>query len=181
MNPVRRIVTGHDKHGHSVFLEDGPPPQFEARSNERVTYYEIWNTQGSPAPITAIEAIEPNHRPLQLPPPPGGTIIRVIDIHPGNHTGMALRKDGRSSGMHRTGTIDYAVVMEGEIFAVLDDEERLMRTGDILIQRGTDHAWQNRSNRSCRMLFILIDGAFSDQLLALLPDMTLKVEPPSLR
>lgn len=181
MTQVRRIVTGHDAHGKSVFLEDGPTPQREERSNARVRYHELWNTEGSPAPIHAVEPHEPNDRPLQLPPPPGGTILRIIDVHPGNHKGMALRDDGRTSAMHRTRTIDYAVVLDGDIVAVLDDDERLMSTGDVLIQRGTDHAWENRSDRSCRMLFVLIDAAFSVEMQALLPDMRLNVAPPSLK
>lgn len=180
-NPPRRLVTGHDANGKSVFLEDGPPPQFNAASNERVTYYELWNTEGAPTPIRPVEAREPNDRPLQLPPPRQGTIIRMIDVHAGNAKGMVKREDGRSSAMHRTSTIDYAIVMSGEIYAVLDDEERLMKTGDILIQRGTDHAWENRSDESCRMLFVLIDGEFTEEAKALVPNMLVNIAPPSLR
>lgn len=178
---VRRIVTGHDNAGKSIFLEDGSSPQFNSANNARVTYFELWNTAGSPTPIHALEPKEPNDRPLQLPPPAQGTIIRIIDVHPGNHRNMAIRHDGRASAMHRTQTIDYAVVLEGEIYAVLDDSERLMRTGDVLIQRGTDHAWENRSDRSCRMLFVLIDAYFAPELSALLPNVHLNVAPPSLQ
>lgn len=177
---VRRIVTGHDATGKSVFLEDGPSPQSGSASNARVTYYELWNTTGSPTPIHAVEPVEPNDRPLQLPPPPQGTIIRIIDVHPGNYRNMASRPDGRPASMHRTSTIDYAVVLDGEIHAVLDDSERLMKTGDVLIQRGTDHAWENRSDRTCRMLFVLVDAVFSPELSALLPHLHLNVAPPSL-
>lgn len=180
LNAPRRLVTGHDAAGKSVFLEDGPPPQFNAASNERVTYYELWNTEGAPAPIFAKEPREPNDRPLQLPPSAEGTIMRIVDIHPGNAKNMARREDGRSSAMHRTSTVDYAIVMSGEIYAVLDDEERLMQAGDILIQRGTDHAWENRSSEDCRMLFILIDATFSDEVKALVPNMLVNVAPPSL-
>lgn len=178
---VRRIVTGHDQAGKSIFLEDGPSPQFSSASNARVTYHELWNTVGSPTPIHAVEPKEPNDRPLQLPPPPQGTIIRIIDVHPGNHHNMAKRHDGRPSTMHRTKTIDYAVVLDGEIHAVLDDSERLMKTGDVLIQRGTDHAWENRSDRNCRMLFVLVDAEFTPELSALLPGVHLNVAPPSLQ
>lgn len=179
--PPRRIVTGHDSQGKSVFLEDGPPPQFSAASNARVTYYEMWNTEGSPAPIRAREPKEPNDRPLQLPPPPGGTIMRIVDVHPGNARNMKPRADGRPSYMHRTKTIDYAIVLDGEIYAVLDEQETLMKQGDVLIQRGTDHAWQNRSERSCRMLFILIDAEFTPEVQALVPNMLLDVAAPSLK
>jgi len=177
---VRRIVTGHDASGKSVFVEDGPPPQFEVRSNERVSYFELWNTGASPALIHAQEPVEPIARPIQLPPPPGGTIMRIIDVHPGNYRGMSPRPDGRSSAMHRTKTIDYAICLEGEIYAVLDDSETLMRAGDVLIQRGTDHAWENRSDADCRMLFILIDAEFDRELTSLLPNLNFAVTPPSL-
>lgn len=177
---VRRIVTGHDASGKSVFLEDGPPPQFNDRSNARVQFFELWSTEGSPAPIHAVEPREPNDRPLQLPPPPGGTIMRITDVHPGNYKNMAPRADGRQAVMHRTSTIDYAICLEGEIYAVLDDSETLMQAGDVLIQRGTDHAWENRSERDCRMLFILVDAAFTPEMQALLPEMTINVAPPSL-
>ena len=180
-NPPRRIVTGHDEAGKSVFLEDGPPPQFNDASNARVTYYEMWNTQGSPAPIHAVEPREPNDRPLQLPPPPNGTIMRIVDVHPGNASNMALRADGRPSYMHRTKTIDYAIVLDGEIFAVMDEDETLMKQGDILIQRGTDHAWHNRSDHPCRMLYILIDAEFTPELKALVPNMLLDIAAPSLK
>jgi len=177
---IRRIVTGHDETGQSVILEDGPAPQFNATTNERVQYFEIWNTEGAPTPITAVPAKEPNDRPLILPPPTNGTIIRIIDVFPGNHTKMKPREDGRSPGMHRTKTIDYGMVISGEIVLVVDNAERLMQAGDICIQRGTDHAWENRSDEPCRMMFVLVDGEFDPDLQANVPGMQLNVAAPSL-
>ena len=84
---VRRVVTGHDEHGKSIILSDGPWPQF----SDRAMFAEVWNTEGSPARITAVEQREPNNRPAQLAPPPGGSIIRVVEM------GAAHR-----SPMHRT-------------------------------------------------------------------------------
>jgi uncharacterized cupin superfamily protein len=72
--------------------------------------------------------------------------------------------------MHRTRSIDYGIVLEGEIYMILDDSEVHLRAGDIVVQRGTDHAWENRSNQVARMAFILVDGAFSDELRAKLPE-----------
>ena len=66
--------------------------------------------------------------------------------------------------MHRTETVDYAVVLEGEIYLVLDKEERLMKQGDFLVERGTNHAWSNRSGKPCKMLFVLIDGKFDPEI-----------------
>jgi quercetin dioxygenase-like cupin family protein len=73
--------------------------------------------------------------------------------------------------MHRTRSVDYGIVLEGEIFMVLDEQEVLLHAGDVVIQRGTDHAWENRTDRVCRMAFILIGAEFSPQLRALLPAM----------
>jgi len=177
---IRRIVTGHDENGKSVILSDSDAPQFNSASNERVRYFEIWNTEGTPAPITAKPEKEPNDRPLILPPPANGTIIRIIDVFPGNHEKMKKRADGKSSAMHRTKTIDYGMVLEGEIHLLVDDDERLMKTGDICIQRGTDHAWENRSGKVCRLMFVLIDGEFDENLQTQLPNMALNIEAPSL-
>jgi uncharacterized cupin superfamily protein len=60
--------------------------------------------------------------------------------------------------MHKTQTVDYAIVLQGEIYAVMDEGETLMRAGDVLIQRGTNHAWANRSQQMARICFVLIDG-----------------------
>jgi uncharacterized cupin superfamily protein len=66
--------------------------------------------------------------------------------------------------MHRTETVDYGVVMEGEIVLVLDDSEVALKRGGVVIQRGTNHAWANRSDRVCRMLFVLVDGQFDPSI-----------------
>jgi mannose-6-phosphate isomerase-like protein (cupin superfamily) len=121
---------------------------------------------------------------LVLAPPPGGTRVRVIDFPP---EGEAIRSLGAADAaqkfremgaaeaatggaqaahplMHRTRTIDYGIVLEGELTLVVDRDEAIIRAGDIVIQRGTNHAWANRSGRPCRVAFILIDGAFVDDL-----------------
>jgi uncharacterized cupin superfamily protein len=71
--------------------------------------------------------------------------------------------------MHRTETIDYGIVLEGEIWLVLDDSEVLAKAGDVIVQRGTDHAWANRSDKVCRVAFILVDGKFTDELVEKVP------------
>ncbi len=68
--------------------------------------------------------------------------------------------------MHRTETIDYAIVLEGEVTMILDDSEVLLKTGDVVVQCGINHAWSNRSDKVCRIAFILMDGAFDEQLQA---------------
>lgn len=125
-------------------------------------FAEIWNTDGSPARITAVEQREPNDRPLQLAPPPGGSIIRVVEMGAGHR-----------SATHRTRTVDYGIVLEGEVFLVMEDSETLLHPGDIVIQRGTNHAWENRSDRPARMVFILVAAEFDPQLEAPIPSLTL--------
>jgi hypothetical protein len=165
MQPIRRIVTGHDENGKSVFLSIDKPPQYHHRQEGLVQFVEIWHTDTSPAPITSTEAVEPNERlPLRIPPDPRGSIIRILDIHPGHVKALKPRADGRHPGTHRTETIDYGILLEGEIYMLLDDSEVLIRPGDVIIQRGTDHSWENRSSSVARIVFVLIDGKFSGDL-----------------
>lgn len=166
LRPVRRIVTGHDANGKSVFLSTGEAPQLHHRTGGLVRFHEIWNTGETPAPIYPTEPKEPNERlPLRIPPDRGGTIIRILDIHPGHVEKIAPRADGRHPGMHRTETVDYGILIEGALTLLLDDSEVDLLPGDVVIQRGTDHAWENRSKTEvARIVFVLIDGKFEGPL-----------------
>ncbi|MEI9810258.1 MAG: cupin domain-containing protein [Bacteroidota bacterium] len=128
---------------------------------------------------------EGNEKGLVLPPPKGGTRIRVIEFPPEGEeirklTGADASAKFKSMGgagastanedaphplMHRTKTVDYGIVLEGEITLVLDQEETTIYPGDIVVQNGTNHAWANRSDKICRMVFILIDGELTDEIL----------------
>jgi len=160
----RRIVTGHDKSGKSITLSDGHPPNGLKIGERGVTFFEIWNTDASPAPIVATET-EPTNRPIELAPKPHGTVIRILDFLPG----FSKLESGNPPFMHRTETIDYGIVLEGEIFLLLDDSEVHLSAGDVVVQRGTDHAWENRSDKVARIAFVLVDGAFSRELKESLP------------
>lgn len=164
---ARRVVTGHDAQGRSVVICDGMPPNVRDKGTG-VDFIEIWNTAAMPAPICAVEP-EPTDGPLQVPPPRSGTRIRLNDFHPGHILKLPERADGRHRMMHRTRSIDYGIVLEGEIYMILDDGEVLLRAGDIVVQRGTDHAWENRSDKLTRMAFILVAGEFTEELRAILP------------
>jgi quercetin dioxygenase-like cupin family protein len=156
MSVPRRVVTGHDGAGRSVVLSDGPTPRsFDLGPAE---FHELWATDAMPVPIAAEEA-EPTGRPLRTPPDANGTVVRFTDIHP-----------GQRSPMHRTESVDYGIVLEGEIFLVLTDEEVRLGPGDVVVQRGTDHAWENRSDETVRMVFVLVDAAFTPELRASLGD-----------
>lgn len=165
--PARRVVTGHDDNGKSIVLSDGMPPNVRDKGTD-VDFIEIWNTATTPAPIRSREP-EPTEGPLKVPPARTGTKVRFNDFYPGHIRKLPPRADGRHPMMHRTRSIDYGIVLEGEIYMILDDSEVLLRAGDIVVQRGTDHAWENRSDRVCRMAFILVGGEFTDELLAKLP------------
>lgn len=161
---VRRIVTGHDANGKSVILSDGEPPQHHPMSGPDVgaDFIEIWNSSEAVPTLTSAPASEPNERPFSIMPPTGH-LLRIIRIYPAS-------RGGRATPMHRTRTLDYAVVIEGEIVLILDDSETVLKTGDVSVQRGTDHAWENRTDKETLMAFFHIDSEFSPELLAKLPD-----------
>jgi quercetin dioxygenase-like cupin family protein len=148
----RRIVTGHDDRGASVFASDGPVPVVRT-APDGALFYEIWGTGASPAPIGAGPAPDPTAGALSVPPPPNGTKIRINEFPP-----------GVVSPMHRTQSVDYGIVLSGEVVLVLDDSETVLRAGDVVVQRGTSHRWENRSGSTARMAFILVDGAFTADL-----------------
>lgn len=176
--PVRRIVTGHDDDNRAVIATDGPPGRiFDELGEEGLVFYEIWNTRETPALVDRNDE-EPAEERLVLAPPPGGTRIRILDIPPDKpeadfdavfeniggkdaHVGEASQ---RHASFHRTRSIDYGIVLSGEITLLLDIGETTVRAGDIVVQRGTNHGWVNRSDQPCRIAFILVDGEFTDGL-----------------
>ena len=158
--PIRRVVTGHDKSGKSVVLSDGPPPQHHPMQGTAVgaDFVEMWNVPKAVPQLTSVEAKEPNERAFTIMPA-AGHLLRIIDIYP-------PQDGGKRTVMHRTKTLDYVVVIEGEVVLVLDDSEVTLKKSDVVIQRGTDHAWENRSDKVARMAFFHIDAQFSEELLA---------------
>lgn len=158
----RRVVTGHDRTGKSVVLSDGPPPQHHPMHGPEVgaDFYEIWNST-RPVPLLTATEPEPNEKAFTIMPV-SGHLLRIIEIYPPS-------QGGKRTVMHRTTTLDYVVVIAGEIVLVLDDSEVTLRAGDVVVQRGTDHAWENRSTQTARMAFFHIDAQFSEDLLKVLP------------
>jgi hypothetical protein len=180
MRSIRRIITGHDADGRSVIAQDASLPRVvEIQSIPGTVFHEIWSTSETPAPIDNGE--DPTQSALMLPPPPNGTRMRFVDIPPDTDEFLAhgaqrmqqafarigaahastVVSDSPHPLMHRTESVDYGIVIEGEIVLVLDRGEVALEAGDVVIQRGTNHAWANRSGRLCRMLFMLIDGRFN--------------------
>jgi mannose-6-phosphate isomerase-like protein (cupin superfamily) len=163
MRTTRRVVTGHDGSGKSVVLSDGPPPQHHPMHGPGVgaDFFEMWSSEQTVPSLTSTEAREPNERAFTIMPV-AGHLLRLIEIYP-------PRLGGKRTVMHRTRTLDYAVVIEGEVVLILDDSEVILRQGDVVVQRGTNHAWENRSDALTRMAFFHIDAQFSEELLAKLP------------
>jgi quercetin dioxygenase-like cupin family protein len=143
---LRRIVTGHDSSGRAKVLTQGVVPARQGKSDALV--HAVWNTTETPARIAIGEPIEDmGARTHVTPPPQNGTRLTIIDYPPGNR-GL----------MHRTETIDYIVVLSGEIDMELDDSTVSLKAGDVMIQRGTNHGWFNRGTETARVAFVLIDA-----------------------
>jgi hypothetical protein len=167
---VRRIVTGVNAAGRSYIVSDTLLPTAAVAPGAPVRAG-LWTTEAAPSSNKGTHDPVPDGVIMKTPPAHrGGSVIRVTDIVPDKQHAYdpeELRRrnckttpdrSARHPGFQATDTVDYAICLEGEVWAVLDEGETLMRPGDVLIQRGTYHAWSNRSDRVCRMLFILIDA-----------------------
>ena len=145
--PIRRVVTGHNGDQVAKVLIDAPATNWKSGSPGTVSTL-IWSTDATPADISIGDAIaDHGARMLGTAPPANGTRFTVIDFPPGN-----------SGRMHRTETIDYVIVVAGEIDMDMDDSTVHLRAGDIIVQRGTNHAWVNRGHARARLAFVLIDA-----------------------
>jgi hypothetical protein len=168
---IRRVVTGHDVQGRSVILVDEVSPHvmpFTGVLNFAVT--DFWKSGSTPADNGAGTAADPCGLPIDVAPPVGGSVFRVTQFPPEKDwlpaTAAATREDAQSapSGkmghphMHRTQTLDYAIVLSGEIWAVMDEGETRLCAGDVFVQRGTRHAWANRSDAPCVVAFVMVDA-----------------------
>jgi mannose-6-phosphate isomerase-like protein (cupin superfamily) len=166
MKPVRRVVTGH-RDGKAVVLFDSAAPNQKLRQASGLVSTLLWVTDEAPADISG--KADRAAREIGVPPPPNGSIFRVVDFPPESgarsreavlkEMGVADHGGARHAAMHRTRSVDYAIVIEGAIDMLLDDSEVHLEAGDVLVQQGTNHAWVNRGQLSCRIAFVLIDAA----------------------
>jgi hypothetical protein len=170
---VRRVITANDDEGRSYIAEDGISPAILTVA-ERPGFRNanIWRTSDSPTAVAAKDTIVEH---AGVSPPSKGTVLRVID-YPPRHPDPEVRRQQASAslrtlfadaahegahrqpGMHVTRTVDYAIVLKGTITAIMENGETDLHAGDILIQRATNHAWENRTSEMVRIAFILIDG-----------------------
>lgn len=146
MKPIRRVVTGHAPDGRSRFLFDSTIDAHPTHAG--VSIAELWATSEAPASNASSEdAARQGHRLL---PDPRGTLLRIFEVEP--------QDPDTDLGFHTTDSVDYIYVISGEIHALVDEGELLLREGDVLVQRGTHHAWSNRSKAPCRLLAVMIDA-----------------------
>ena len=213
--PIRRVVTGHDAAGRSVFITDAPAPHVYNRAPGSAVVTELWETRAMPADNSGNDEV--TDHPFRLAPPRNGSVFRIVEYPPdkervaalerqrasaddGSGHGAALASEAsgqrgnsivrahsasedareraddtrsepgssaraafdrgspRHPGFHKTSSVDYAIVLSGEIYALMDEGEVLLRAGDVLVQRGTNHAWSNRTDDPARLAFVLIDA-----------------------
>ncbi len=173
----RVVVTGHNTEGRSIIAVDRTSAHIMPimdQPNFAVT--DFWKTLATPADNSQATAKDPCSLPIQVAPPASGSIFRVVQFPPDrdwaakaaamggsvaiDETAKSASKTGevRHAHMHRTRSIDYAIVLSGEIWAILDEGETKLVAGDMLVQRGTNHAWANRSSAPCIVAFVLIDA-----------------------
>jgi mannose-6-phosphate isomerase-like protein (cupin superfamily) len=169
---VRRVVTGHDAQGRSIILSDGPATSVkETPTFPGLALTDLWETGAAPASNAG--SADAADRPVHLEPPKNGTLFRVVEFPPDSTrpsesdsrkafesigAGHALATGHADPMMHKTATVDYAVVIQGEIYAVMEKGETLLRAGDVLVQRGTNHSWHVRGKEPCLVAFILVSA-----------------------
>jgi len=146
--PIRRIITGHDSNNKAKVLIDGPAQNIRGNRPGQFTTL-MWCSDEMPLDMAVGEDVEDmGARKLGTYPPVNGTRFMISEYPPNN-----------SPVMHRTETVDYIIILSGKIDMELDDGETVtMGPGDVMVQRGTNHAWINRYDEVCRMVFVLVDA-----------------------
>jgi mannose-6-phosphate isomerase-like protein (cupin superfamily) len=172
---IRRVVTGHHADGRSTILMDVPAPNVKQRKAGNASTL-LWVSDESPAALSGADRAA---RDIGVPPPRRGTIFRVAEFPPGMHAtpdNEALLRDfgigsdvrrghaPRDPAIHRTRSLDYVVVLEGEIVLLLDDSETTLRAGDVVVQQATNHAWINRGAGTCRLAMVFVDAEEPQEL-----------------
>ncbi|WP_298928164.1 cupin domain-containing protein [uncultured Ramlibacter sp.] len=186
--PIHRVVTGHDANGKAVFVSNGPLTAVHSvESVPGMIFHEVWEVWGTPPVVGNTE--DPTLVPLKHTARKNGVLLRFFDFPPDesylsddkvparmkhlfdevrNPEGLTTKPDSPHPMMHRSEAIDYGIVIEGEIILLLDDSEVHLKPGSVVVQRGTNHAWANRSGKPCRMLYVQIDGQYDPAIAALL-------------
>ena len=170
---MRRVVTGHDEEGKSIVVLDGPPAK--SIGEDVGGLFELWNTDGNL--INTKDRIDRADDEILLSPPKNGSKFRYFQINPTpegvpmdvlqNMAADAFEKIGASHhridtskhpAMHKTDTIDYIILLDGDVTLILDKEEVDIKPHDVVVQRGTNHAWVNNGNNPALLIAVLIDS-----------------------
>ncbi|HWP44781.1 MAG TPA: cupin domain-containing protein, partial [Blastocatellia bacterium] len=178
MERIRRIVTGHNEQGRAVFVNEGAPPRRISFDNlPGLEFIELWATDSIPS-IPA-DHDDPTVTMKSFVPKPAGTRFRIVSFPSGLEMkklieagfdpiafreeyikkvpGLAESHEVEDPGMHTTDTVDYGIVLSGEIYLELDEGKEVhLKAGDCIVQNGTRHGWRNRSTEPCVMAFIMI-------------------------
>ena len=169
---IRRVVTGHDENGKAiVIMDDIATCTLERPARPGVTLTNLWQTDK--VPMRPERHDDPIEGPLILHPPKNGSIFRIVQFDPEDPevlakldgkaafaemgAGANIVEGARHPFMHRTDSVDYSVVLSGEIYMMMDEEEYLLKAGDTVVQQGTNHAWSNRGTEPCLIAFVLND------------------------
>lgn len=169
---VRRIVTGFGPDGRSrVTFDSAAGNVLPIAGWEGAFVTELWTTEEMP--VDNEGDADRGARPIRHDPTPGGTIFRVVEIPPDANGGIDVdaafeslgshnkpsEEDSKTHGsMHYTDSIDYLIVIRGEMAMVMEDGETILRPGDCIVQRATKHAWVNRGTEPCVIAAILVDA-----------------------
>jgi quercetin dioxygenase-like cupin family protein len=184
--PIHRVVTAHDATGKAIIASNGPLPTIVAlQAIPGMVFHEVWETLGLPVPVD--NGADPTTGPMVHGAPQNGMRIRFVDLPPDTHylaeaeqriealfeevnnvEGLTTHAGSPHPMMHRTESIDYGIVIDGELTLILDDTEVALKSGSVVVQRGTNHAWANRTDRPCRMLFVQVDGKYAPAIAAVL-------------
>lgn len=165
---IRRVVTGHNEDGAAIIARDSIAENVRVRAANGLTSTLLWTEDATPADNAG--DVDKADREIGVAPPDGGSVFRIVEFVPDNdgvsnedmkrELGLDPDSGGpvRHPGMHRTRSVDYAIVISGEIDMLVDEDEVHLTAGDVVVQRGTNHAWANRGTEPCRIAFVLIDA-----------------------
>lgn len=171
--PARRIITGHNAQGRAtITIDDTGPNEIEVKGWPGLYVTELWVT--SEMPVDNMGTTDQGARPMRHDPTPGGTVFRLVEIppeksvagidtaaafaHMGSHNKPRPEDTAKHASMHKTNSVDYLVVISGEMWMVMEEGETLIRQGDCIVQRGTNHAWVNKSDKPCVLAAVLVDA-----------------------
>jgi len=172
LQKIRRVVTGHKDGKATIMFNDLAPNATEVKGWKGLGITELWVTNESPID-NAQWGTDQGARPMRHDPTPHGSIFRVVEFPPesageidtktafeamGSHNKPRAEDSAKHPSMHKTNSIDYLVVIAGEMWMVMEEGEVLLRQGDCIVQRGTNHAWVNKSDKPCLLAAILIDS-----------------------